>query len=78
MVPLRGTWGRQADRARVKQPQAHVPGAPARLTGVMADQLMQAGKGDAGGDVEATLVQVTDLVMFHHLSLVLVEVPDGQ
>jgi hypothetical protein len=44
----------------------------------MADQFMQAGKSDARGDVKPSIVQVTDLVMFHHLSLVLVEVPDRQ
>ena len=48
------------------------------LTHVMADQLVQAGKSDAGRDVEAAFVQVTDLVMFHHFSLGLVEVPDRQ
>lgn len=44
----------------------------------MFDQILQVGESDAGGNVEASFVQVTDLVMFHHLSLVLVEVPDGQ
>lgn len=62
----------------MKEPQAHVLGDLAALTGVMADQLVQARKSDAGGDVEAAFVQVTDLVMFHHLSLVLIEIPDGQ
>lgn len=53
-------------------------GIPPELTGVMADQLLQARKSDARGDVEAAIVQVTDLVMFHYLTLVLVEIPDRQ
>ena len=44
----------------------------------MADQLVQAGKSDAGRDVEAAFVQVTDLVMFHRVPVLGVVVSHGQ
>lgn len=40
----------------------------------MLHKLMQAAKGDAGGDVVPPIVHVSDLVVLHHLPLVLVEI----
>ena len=44
----------------------------------MADQVQQGAEGDAGRDVEPSIVQHTDLIMFHCVSGPRVPVPDRQ
>lgn len=44
----------------------------------MADQLLQGEERVAGGDVEASVVQRADLIMFDRVTRLGVEVPDGQ
>lgn len=48
------------------------------LTGVIGHQLLQAVELGAGGDVEATTVQLADLVVLHVEPLGVVEVRDGE
>ena len=47
-------------------------------TCVILHQLVQAAEGDTGGDVVPPVVHVADLVVLHHLTLVLVKVPHRQ
>lgn len=44
----------------------------------MADQFLQRAEGDTRGDVEASVVQCTNLVMFHCVTSLGIEVPDRQ
>lgn len=44
----------------------------------MADELLQGGEGDPGGDVEPSVVQRSDLIMFDGVAGAGVAVPDGQ
>lgn len=44
----------------------------------MADQLLQGAKGDAGRDVEPSVIQCTDLIMLHCVTRLRVMVPDRQ
>lgn len=48
------------------------------LTLVMAHQLLQGSEGDAGRDVESSIVQRSDLIMFNCVSRMSIAVPDGQ
>lgn len=43
----------------------------------MADQLLQGSEGDAGRDVESSIVQRSDLIMFDCVSMA-ITVPDRQ
>lgn len=47
-----------------------------KLTLVMADQLLQGAEGDAGRDVESSIVQRTDFIMFHCVTSLDIAVPD--
>lgn len=44
----------------------------------MADQLLQGAKGDAGRDVEPSVVQCPNLIMFHCVTRLSVAIPDRQ
>lgn len=48
------------------------------LTLVMADQLLQGAEGVSGRDVESSIVQCTDLIMFNCVTRPDITVPDGQ
>lgn len=62
---------------RRAEPQAQRPLCPA-LTGVVGHQLLQTVELGAGGDVEATAVQLADLVMLHIEALGVVEIGHGE
>lgn len=44
----------------------------------MADQLLQGAEGDSRGDVESSVVQGPNLIMFNGVPGLRVQVPDGQ
>lgn len=44
----------------------------------MADQLLQSAEGDARWDVESSVVQRTDLIMFNCVAGLRIAVPDRQ
>jgi len=44
----------------------------------MADQLLQGAKGDAGRDVESSVVQRSDFIMFNCVTRLGIKVPDRQ
>lgn len=44
----------------------------------MADQLLQGAEGDSRGDVESSVVQGPNLIMFNCVPSLRVQVPDGQ
>lgn len=53
-------------------------GNSGELTLVMADQLLQGAEGVARRDVESSIVQCTDLIMFHCVTRMDIAVPDRQ
>lgn len=48
------------------------------LTLVMGDQLLQRAEGVAGRDVESSIVQRTDLIMFNCVTILTITVSDRQ